>query len=317
MNGSITTRPNALKMDSPPKRRASMSAQQKRNAIAAYLMIAPTLVNFLIFSLGALLAGLALGFFEYSFFSPPRFVGLTNFQNVFTDPRVWITFKNTIWYVIGMVLLDLVWALGLALALNSFMPNILKIVFRTVFFFPVLTSGAVIAIVWRYLFNTDMGIVNWFLVELGMQRIPWLISPRYSIPAVILSTVWNGVGFNMVLFIAALKNVPQELYEAAQMDGAGRSASFWNLTLPLISPTIFFVIVKGLIGVFQLFDSPYMLTSGGPGDSSRSLVMYIYEVGFQKFELGYASSIALLLFVCVLGVTVLQFVLQKRWVFYR
>ena len=312
MNGTAPT-----PMTAAQPRPARWSARRRRDTIAAYLMIAPTLGNFLVFSIGALIYGLALGLFDYSFFSPPVFIGLQNYQNVFIDPRVLVTFKNTVWYVLGMVLLDLVWALSLALAMNSYMPNILKLVFRTVFFFPVLTSGAVIAIVWRYLFNTDMGIVNWFLVELGLPRIPWLISAQYAIPAVIFSTVWNGVGFNMVLFIAALKNVPQELYEAAQIDGAGRWASFKNLTLPLITPTIFFVMVKGLIGVFQLFDSAYMLTSGGPGDSSRTLVMYIYEVGFKQLKLGYASAIALLLFLCILVITLLQFFLQRRWVFYR
>ena len=317
MSGTVTTLPEPPKTYSQPKRRIGMSTRQKREALAAYLMISPTLLGFLVFSLGALLAGLALGFFDYSFFSPPKFIGLANYQNIFVDPRVWIVFKNTVFYVVGMVLLDLVCSLGLALALNSFMPNILKIFFRTVFFFPVLTSGAVIAIVWSYLFSTDMGIVNWFLVDLGMPRIPWLISAAYAIPAVIISTVWNGVGFNMVLFIAAIKNVPQELYEAAQIDGAGRMASFWNLTLPLITPTIFFVVVKGLIGVFQLFDSPYMLTAGGPGDSSRTIVMLIYEIGFQRIQLGLASSLAMLLFVLILAVTMLQFLLQRRWVFYR
>jgi multiple sugar transport system permease protein len=298
-------------------KRKTMTAQRRWEALTGFLFLSPTLANFLAFTLGALLIGLGLSLTDFGFFSAPNFVGLGNFQQLAADSRVGPIFGNTVQYVAGMVALDLVWSLSLALALNSFMPNILKIAFRTVFFFPVLTSGAVIAVVWRYLFNTDMGIVNWFLGQFGLQPVPWLVSSQFAIPAVILSTVWNGVGFNMILFIAALQSVPRELYEAAEIDGAGRLDSFRRITLPLITPTIFFVLVKGLIGVFQLFDTPYMLTSGGPGDASRSIVMYIYELGFKTMRLGYASTIALTLFVIIMAITAAQFAIQRRWVFYR
>ncbi len=294
-----------------------MTAQRRLEALSAYLFLSPTAIGFLVFTLGALIAGLGLSLFDFSFFSPPQFVGLGNFRQLVADERLGRVFTNTVLYVVGMVALDLVWALGLALVLNSFMPKFLKLAYRTIFFFPVLTAGAVIAIVWRYLFNADMGVINWFLVQFGLPRVPWLVSSQYVIPAVIFSTVWNGVGFNMVLLTAALHSVPRELYEAAEIDGAGRVASFRRITLPMITPTIFFILVKGFIGVFQLFDQPYMLAAGGPGDASRSIVMYIYEIGFKSMRLGYASTVALLLFVVVIGITLIQFVMQRRWVFYR
>ena len=216
-----------------------------------------------------------------------------------------------------MVVIDLVWALSLALALNSCIPLFLKVIYRTIFFFPVLTSGAVIAIVWQYLFNTDLGVINWLLVQIGLPRVPWLISSNWVRPAVILSTVWNGVGFNMVLLLAGLRGIPRPLYEAAEIDGAGRIASFRHITLPLLSPTLFFVIVKGLIGVFQLFEQPYMLTQGGPGDASRTVVIYLYETAFKSLRLGYASAIGTVLFVIIMAITIVQFKASQRWVFYQ
>ena len=276
------------------------------------------ILSFLIFVAGALLFGLALSFFNYGFFAPPRFVGLANFQQLLHDPRLWPIFRTTLYYVVGMVGLDLVWSLVLALALNSVMPNILKLIFRH----RLLLSRAhfdgrdchrlALSVQRRY--GCDQLAAG---DRVRPAAHPWLISSTYVIPAVIVSGVWNGVGFNMVLFIAALRAVPSQLYEAAEIDGAGRWASFRNITLPMITPTIFFILVKGFIGVFQLFDQPYMLTSGGPGDASRSIVMYIYEIGFKTLNLGYASAVALLLFAVVLFLTLIQFAVQRGWVFYR
>jgi multiple sugar transport system permease protein len=286
-------------------------------ALTAYLFILPTLLGFLVFNLGALIAGLGLSFFHYDFFTPLQFTGLHNFRMLLQDIRVAKTFGNTVYFAIGMFLFDLIWAMALALALNSYMPNILKLTFRLVFFFPVLTAGAVIALVWRYLFNMDLGIINWFLGEFGVPKLPWLISSAWVRPSIVLATVWNGVGFNMILLLAGLHAIPQTLYEAARIDGAGRVASFRYISSPLLTPTLFFIMVKGFIGVLQLFDQPYMLTGGGPGDASRTIVMYIYETGFRHLRLGFASAIALGLFLVIVIITVVQFAVSRRWVFYR
>jgi multiple sugar transport system permease protein len=302
----------------PGMQRRRMSAYQRWEAFWAYVFLSPSLLGFLVFSLLALLVGLGLSFFDYDFARPPEWAGLANFRYLFgEDPRLATIMWNTIYYVFGIVLLDMVWAMALAAGLHSRIPYVLKLLFRTVYFFPVLVSGAVIAIVWRYLFNMDLGIVNWALGLIDIPKIPWLVSSAWVRPAVIFSTVWNGVGFNTILFLAGLQSIPTELYEAAQIDGAGRLASFRHISLPLLTPTIFFVLVRGLIGVFQLFDQPYMINSGGPGDASRSLVMYIYEVGFRSYRLGYASAIALVLFVVIVVLTLVQFRLSNRWVFYR
>jgi multiple sugar transport system permease protein len=313
-----TPRPGRRRLAGPlALPRGRLSAQRRLEIVTAYLFILPTLIGFLVFTAGPLLAGLGLSFFTFDFFAPPKFAGLDNFRLMLDDRRLWPIFGNTVRYVVIMVLLDLVWALGLALSLNSYMPAVLKVVFRSVFFFPILTSGAVTAIVWRYLFNRDRGIINYFLSLFGVPPIPWLASSNWVIPSVSLMSVWNGVGFNTILLLAGLQSIPKELFEAAEIDGANRWAAFRYVTLPLLTPTIFFILVKGLIAVFQLFSEPYSMTGGGPGDASRTIVMYIYEVGFRSLRLGYASSIALVLFAVILTFTIVQFVISRRWVFYR
>lgn len=294
-----------------------MRAMRVREAITGYLFIAPTLVSFLVFTAGALIAGLGLSFYRFEFFSSPEFIGLTNFRLLLADTRIAAIFGNTVYFSIGILVLNLACALALAVALNSHMPGALKQIFRVGFFFPVLTSTAVMAIIWRYLLNTDLGIINWFLGQFGVPKIPWLISSQWVRPAIILAAVWNGVGFNMVLLLAGMQGIPRPLYEAAEIDGAGRVESFRYVTLPLLTPTVFFILVRDFISVLQFFNTPYNLSAGGPGDASRTIVMYIYETGFRSLRQGYASAIALLLFTAILTVTIIQVVVSRRWVFYR
>ncbi len=303
-----------VKSELPP---GGVQSLRRGDAVAGYLFILPTVLGFLLFVLGPIVGGLALGFMEYDLLTDPSWAGLDNFRKFGDDARVLQIFGNTVYYVVGMILLDLVWAMILAVALNSFIPPLFKVLFRAVFFFPILVSGAVISIVWLYLFNMDLGIVNYFLGKIGIPRIPWLISSNWVKNSVIIMTVWNGVGFNMLLLLAGLQGIPKELYEAGTIDGAGRWASFSKITLPMLSPVIFFILVKGAIGVFQLFDSPFVLTRGGPGDASRTMLMYIYERGFQILDFGYAAALGLVLFLAILLVTLVQFLTSDRWVFYK
>ena len=303
-----------VKSELPP---GGVQSLRRGDAVAGYLFILPTVLGFLLFVLGPIVGGLALGFMEYDLLTEPSWAGLDNFRKFGDDARVLQIFGNTVYYVVGMILLDLVWAMILAVALNSVIPPLFKVIFRAVFFFPILVSGAVISIVWLYLFNMDLGIVNYFLGEIGIPRIPWLISSNWVKNSVIIMTVWNGVGFNMLLLLAGLQGIPKELYEAGTIDGAGRWASFSKITLPMLSPVIFFIWVKGAIGVFQLFDSPFVLTRGGPGDASRTMLMYIYERGFQILDFGYAAALGILLFLAILLVTLVQFLTSDRWVFYK
>jgi multiple sugar transport system permease protein len=294
-----------------------MNRSQLREAFVAYGFLAPVIVGFLIFVLGPAVAAIGLSFFSYDVLTPPRFSGWANYLRLFRDPRLPLIYWNTMVYVFWYVLLTTIIGLALAVAANRAMHVVWRYLIRTSYFFPVLTSLASVSLVWQYLYNTDFGILNYYLGLLGVARIPWLTSSQWAIASIILLGVWKNIGFNFILLVAGLQNIPRHLYEAAEIDGAGRWASFRYITLPSLSPVMFFVIVWGLINGFQVFESPFILTTGGPGDASRTVVMYIYESGFRFFQMGYASTVALSLFLIVVLLTLLQFRLSRIWVFYQ
>ncbi len=298
-----------------PRRR--MNPIVRREMIAAFLFLLPTVLGFLIFIAGPLIASISLSFFRWDIFHPAKFIGLENYKSLFRDPRALIILRNTLFFTGGAVSLNLAIALLLALAINRKLCAVLRYFFRTTYFFPVITSLASVSIIWQFLLNSEFGPINYYLVQLGLPRIRWITSSRWALRSLILLDVWKNVGFNMVLFLAGLQNIPRQLYEAATVDGASRLQKFWSITLPMLSPTTFFATIIAFIGALQIFDSPFVITAGGPGDSSRSLVMYIYENGFRFFKMGYASAVAMLLFVVILTLTVIQFKLGKIWVFYR
>jgi multiple sugar transport system permease protein len=294
-----------------------MNRSQLREAFVAYGFLAPVIVGFLIFVFGPAVAAIGLTFFSYDVLTPPRFSGWANYLRLFRDPRLPLIYWNTMVYVFWYVLLTTVIGLALAVAANRAMHVAWRYLIRTSYFFPVLTSLASVSLVWQYLYNTDFGIFNYYLGLLGITRIPWLTSSQWAIASIILLGVWKNIGFNFILLVAGLQNIPRHLYEAAEIDGAGRWASFRYITLPSLSPVMFFVIVWGLINGFQVFESPFILTTGGPGDASRTVVMYIYESGFRFFQMGYASTVALSLFLIVVLLTLVQFRLSRIWVFYQ
>ncbi len=288
-----------------------------REALVAYGFLAPVIVGFLLFVLGPAAAAIGLTFFSYDVLTPPRFSGWANYRQLLRDPRLPLIYWNTMVYVFWYVVLTTAVGLALAVAANRAMHVLWRYLIRTSYFFPVLTSLASVSLVWQYLYNTDFGILNYYLGLLGVTQIPWLTSSRWAIVSIILLGVWKNLGFNFILLVAGLQNIPRHLYEAAEIDGAGRWASFRFITLPSLSPVMFFVIVWGLINGFQVFDSPFILTTGGPGDASRTVVMYIYESGFRFFQMGYASTVALSLFLIVVLLTLVQFRLSRIWVFYQ
>jgi multiple sugar transport system permease protein len=290
---------------------------RRGEALAAYLFILPTALGFLVFIAGPLLAAIGLSLYDYDILSPPRFAGLANFESAFDDARLRVVYRNTLTYVVAWALLDLLLALGLAVAINRPMKAALRYLFRTAYFFPVLTSTASVAITWTFLYNTDLGIVNYYLARIGLPKVPWLTSSAWAIWSIVILQVWKSVGFNFVLFVAGLQNIPRHLYEAASIDGAGGWARFRWVTLPMLSSTMFFALIISLINGFQIFDAAYIMTSGGPGDASRTVVMYIYENGFRFFRMGYASTVALSLFLVILLLTVAQFRLGRSWVHYQ
>ena len=293
-----------------------MSAR-RRETLVAWAYLSPALVGFVVFVLGPAIAAVVLSFFEYDILTPPRFAGLANYARLAADPRLPRIYLNTVVYVVWYV--GLTTLIGLALAVAAHRPMLAgwRYLIRSAYFFPVLTSLASVSLVWQYLYSTDFGLINFYLGRLGVSRIPWLTSSQWAIWSLIVLGVWKNLGFNFILFLAGLQSIPRHLYEAAAIDGAGRWAGFRYVTLPSLTPVLFFSVVWGLINAFQIFDSPFILTTGGPGDASRTVVMYIYENGFRFFQMGYASVIALSLFVIVVVLTAIQFRLSRVWVFYQ
>jgi multiple sugar transport system permease protein len=294
-----------------------LPAWRLREIGAAYLFIIPSAFLFLVFVAGPMLTALGLSFFQYDILTSPKWVGLKNYAKFFGDERLRLVYRNTIYYVAGTVSIELVLALLLAVATQRKIPSVLRYIFRTAFFFPVLTSLASVSIIWGYLYHTDFGIINYYVRQLGGSSIPWLTSSRWGLVALIGLGVWKSVGFQFILFVAGLQNIPRHLYEAAELDGAGRLGTFFNITLPLLSPTMFFAVIISLINGFQIFDSPFIMTQGGPGDATRTVGMYIYEQGFRFFSMGYASTVSLSLFLVILVLTLIQFRASRVWVFYE
>lgn len=294
-----------------------MSEQRKKEIMAAYLFLLPTLIGYAIFIAGPTIAAFTLSLCEWDVLTPPNFTGLSNFRRLLHDARFLIVLKNTLIFTAGAVGLEIIIGLIIALMINRGAPGILRYFFRTTYFFPVIVSLASVSIVWQFLLNTDFGPINYYLGKLGFDRIPWLSSSRWALPSIIGLFAWKNLGFYMVLFLAALQSVPRQLYEAAEIDGASSWQKFWGITLSLITPTLFFAIVIGLIGAFQLFDAPYIMTEGGPGDATRTLVMYIYLNGFRFLKMGYAVASSMVLLAIILICTIFQFGVGRKWVFYQ
>lgn len=278
----------------------------------AYLFIAPALVPFLIFVFLPLFASLYLSFTQYNVVHPPRWVGLQNFTTLlFHDPRFWKAFRNTVLYVIGVVPAGISIALLLAAGLEELRRG--KQLFKVLYFIPTVTSVVAIAAIWKWLFAGEkFGLINYALIRMGFAPIDWLYSPQWVLPAIMVMSIWAGLGYNLVFFSAGISTIPQALYEAAKMDGANWWGRFWNVTVPMLRPTLVFVVVMAMISSFQVFDQVYIMTAGtGEGiggvlDSGLTLVSYLYEQGFVRFRMGYASAIAYLIFGCVFGLTMIN-----------
>lgn len=297
--------------------RPARGAMARREAVAGYLFVAPSVLGFLIFVLGPLIAVAYLSLTKYDVISPPTFVGLANYERLFSDTRLHTVYGNTFVYVVAAVVLINLLALFFAALVNQKMPRALTYVFRSAYFFPSLVALVYVSLIWQALFQRDTGIINYYLQFVGGEPINWLNGDPQAKVSVIIVDVWRNIGFAMLIYVAALQEVPKELEEAAQLDGAGPVSRFFRVTVPLISQAIFFNVTITAIGAFQIYESIIVLTNGGPGDSTRSVVMYIAERAFSDFQLGYASAISITLFVIVLTVTVIQFRVRRAWVHYE
>ncbi len=292
-------------------------AMKRREMWTAYGFILPTLIGFAIFIVGPMLASFAISLFQWNMLLPPRFIGLANFEHLFNDPRIGNVYLTTFKLALMIVPTNMLLGLGLAVLLDRKMPGLLRNFFKVSFFFPFVVSAVAVSIIWTFMFHRDLGPLNYYLGLLGIDRIPWLNSSQYSPYAIMIADVWRNVGFYVLVFLGGMQAISRDFYEAAEVDGAGVWKQFRHITLPLLSPTILFLAVISVIGALQIFEQPQILTNGGPGDATRTIVLYLYEQGFRFFDMGYASAIAISLFAIILVFTALQFRLSRRWVFYQ
>lgn len=277
------------------------------------VFILPQLVSLVCLGIIPIVIAFVLSFFDWNGFSSPVFTGLQNFKEVFTDPDTAIAIKNTLLYSVIYVPCSIVLSLGLAMLLNKAWG---KMFYRAVFFLPQIVTSVGIAVVWSWIYQPQFGILNMILKFFGIQGKEWLRDPSTAMGAVIVMSIWWGLGYNIVLFLAGLQNVPRTYVDAAKIDGANERQVFFNITVPLISPTTLLVTITTMINAFQVFDQMFLLTSGGPAKKTYTMAIHIYQTAFKSYELGKASTAALILFFVVVAVSVIQFKLSDKWVHY-
>lgn len=280
--------------------------------VAFFLL--PSLGGLLIFKLIPILASLGLTLFEWDLLTSPEFVGLGNFERLVQDRAFFDALQHTLTFILGYIPLVMVLGLAVASALNQKIRG--TTVYRTLFYLPVVSSWVAIALLWMWIFNPRFGLVNYGLSFLGIEGPGWLFDPEWAMPAIIITSVWKDIGFVMVMFLAGLQGIPETYYEAASIDGATSWQRFRSITIPLLSPTIFFALVISLINSFQLFDQVWIMTGGGPAGATSVVVEQIVNNAFRYSRMGYAATLSWALFALVFVVTIFQLRLQKRWVTY-
>lgn len=278
-------------------------ARRENNAIA-YLFILPQVLGFLLFGFLPLLANIVLVFFDWDILTPPRFLGLANIQRLFGDPIFWRALLNTVLYSVQYVVPCLVISLGLALLLNQRIRGMAF--FRSAYYLPVITSYVIAAVIWEWMFDANIGLLNQWLGMIGIGPVRWLLDDRFALSSLVIMAIWKNAGYSVLIFLAALQNIPQEYLEAAKIDGASRWQVFFHVTRPLLQPTTFLVAVMLTIWSFQSFAQPYLMTNGGPNRSTTTLVYYLYQQGFEFYDFGYAALVATAMTLIVFAVTIVQ-----------
>jgi ABC-type sugar transport system permease subunit len=290
------------------------SALKRREAIDGYLFIAPWLIGFVVFVSGPMVGALLLSFMDWDLFNDPEWIGFENYQRLADDPLVVKSLYNTMYYTFLSVPINLVVALMAAMLLNARVRG--QAFFRTAFYLPAVMPVVANAVLWFYILNPEAGLANAALDRLGLPQSQWLFDADTAKPTFILMGLW-GVGNTMVIFLAGLQGVPASLYDAAHIDGANAWQRFRVVTLPMLSPVILFNLVLGVIGSFQIFTSAYLLTDGGPNNATLFSVLYLFRLGFEQFQMGYAAAFAWLIFFVILAFTVVQLKLSQRWTYYE
>ena len=312
----MSTTPTASPKLAEPTPETDVQPGRRKPRLLITLFLAPTLIGLGLFTLVPIIASVVLAFFRWDIITAPEFVGLDNFARLASSPTVRVSFLNTIGFVATAVIVQLAVALLLAILVQSRMPTWLRTFFRSTLFFPLILSAASVSLIMAYLFNQEFGLVNEVLGWLGIAKVGWLTTGFGAKVVVLLVYVWQNFGFTFLLFIGGIAAIPKEVYEAASIDGATGWKQFWQLTLPLISPTMLVASVMAIINALQIFDQPWVLTRGGPGDETRTAVMVIYESAFRQLDFGGASAVGVVLTLLIMLVTAIQFQLSKRFVFY-
>jgi multiple sugar transport system permease protein len=298
----------------PPFRRGRSRRRGWKHFGWVLFFLLPSAVPLVLFTIVPMVSSVWVSLHEWNLISPMRWVGLDNYVSLLTNPQTGAVFTHTLLYVAGYLPLVYVGGLGLAMALNRKLPA--RAFLRATYFLPVVTSWVVVALVWKWLLNPANGLVNKILGFFGFGQPGWWTDPDWALLSVILASAWKDLGFVMVILLAGLQAIPRDLHEAAIVDGAGAWQRFWRVTLPLLTPATFFVVVISLINGFQVFDQVYVMTGGGPGGASQVVVGQIYDLTFRYGRAGEASALSWLLFAVILVITVIQIRGQRRWVHY-
>ena len=296
-------------------RRPAMSRRARRREIAGYLFISPWIIGFLIFTAGAMIFSLGLTLFDTDLLTGATFVGLRNFAKLASDQLFVRSLEVTAYYVALAVPLQVLTALTIALILNN--NRVVGMgIWRTLYYMPSIISGIAVSLLWLWILNPDYGLANYLLSLIGIQGPRWVYSEQWAVPSFVMMGAW-GAGSNMLLYLAGLQGIPTQLYEAASIDGANAVRRFFSITIPMLSPTIFFNLVMTIIGCFQTFTQAFVMTSGGPNNATLTMVLYLYRKAFEQLHFGYASAVAWVLFVIILGFTLLFFRSSSLWVYYE
>ncbi|MBA7694536.1 Lactose transport system permease protein LacF [subsurface metagenome] len=300
------------------KQAKKLSIGEKKNwkgLLEAMPYLIPMLVGIIVFRGGPVLVSLIISFFSWDMILAPEWVGINNYLKMASDPLFWKIMRNTFLYIGIAVPASIVIPLFMALAVNQKLKGIT--VFRSIYFLPVVTSMVAVGLLWTWLYDPQFGLINYLLESIFHISGPWwLQSTKWALPSIIIMSLWKSVGYNMVIYLAGLQAIPQQFYDAGYIDGANKRQLFRHVTLPILSPTIFFVMIISVIGSFQVFEQAYIMTQGGPAYSTTTISYGVFVQAFEYWHMGYACGLAVILAGCVLVITLINFSYQRRWVFY-
>ena len=310
----MATAANSVSISQDGKRATRMSRQTFRRNLDGWLFASPWLIGFLLWTVGPMLGSLVISFTNWDLITSPEFVGAQNFKTMLTDDLVWKSLQVTTVYALASVPLHILFGFTLAWFLNANIRG--QRFYRTAFYLPSVLSGVAVALLWRWLFSTEFGLFNTLLGAVGIVGPSWLGDPRWALPSLVLMSLW-GVGAGAIIYLAGLQGIPTDLYEAADVDGASGWTKVWRITLPMMTPVLFFQLVTGFIAALQVFTQAFIMTNGGPNNATLFYLLYLYRNAFEYFRMGYACALAWVLFIYILGLTLILWRTSDSWVYYE